>query len=119
MKIGSFVTGVVIGGIVTGVAVALTTPKKGGELRDDIKGHATVLYNDSMENIDDVKVKTTSIYNEKKEQAKVTTSDLNDKVHQKKNKINKKIAVNNNKKSEEVIGAKVIIDEIPASKVEQ
>lgn len=52
MRAKDFALGALIGGMATGVAVALTTPKKGEELRSDIKKEAETLYEEGRNKFD-------------------------------------------------------------------
>lgn len=52
MRAKDFAFGALIGGIATGVAVALTTPKNGPELRSDIKKEAETLYEEGRNKFD-------------------------------------------------------------------
>lgn len=52
MRARDFALGALIGGIATGVAVALTTPKNGQELRSDIKKEAETLYEEGRNKFD-------------------------------------------------------------------
>ena len=58
-----FISGALIGAVVAGVAVALTTPKTGEELRGDIKENSLDAYHKGMEYSDDIKNKTKEAYN--------------------------------------------------------
>ena len=48
-SVKDFLIGATVGAVVTGVAVALTTPKTGEELREDILDFSTDAYNKGME----------------------------------------------------------------------
>ncbi len=52
MKIRDFALGAFIGGVATGVAVALTTPKNGEQLRGEIKKEAETLYEEGRNKFD-------------------------------------------------------------------
>ncbi len=52
MKVRDFALGALIGGVATGVAVALTTPKNGADLRSDIKKEAETLYEEGRNKFD-------------------------------------------------------------------
>lgn len=84
MKGKGFILGALVGGIAAGVAVALTTPKKGSELRSDIKAEAEKLYEEGSTIAADTKVRSTEKLNEAK-------GYVNTKVSMGKEKINEKI----------------------------
>ncbi len=52
MRARDFALGALIGGISTGIAVALTTPKNGADLRSDIKKEAETLYEEGRNKFD-------------------------------------------------------------------
>ncbi len=64
MKLGSFITGAVVGAVAAGAAVALTTPKKGEELREDIKKESEKLLNQADELTKDARTKSEEIRKE-------------------------------------------------------
>ncbi len=80
MKAKDFAIGALIGGVATGIAVALTTPKNGVELRADIKKEAENAYENSRDKFD----KTVEVVTEKASETKVNLDDaltnINSKV---------------------------------------
>lgn len=62
-----FIKGAIFGAVVTGVVVALTTPKRGTELRDDIATMTNDLYTKGIEKAQEIKEESEDIIEEKKE----------------------------------------------------
>ncbi len=71
MRARDFALGAFIGGVATGVAVALTTPKNGAELRTDIKKEAETLYEEGRNKFD-------ATYEAASEKANETRANLDD-----------------------------------------
>ncbi len=66
MKKKDFVLGALIGSVASGIAVALTTPKTGNELREDIKNESQSLYEDGMRKKDEILDMSEDVLNESK-----------------------------------------------------
>lgn len=82
-----FLSGAVIGAAIAGVVVALTTPKKGSELREDIKDEATKIKHHGEDMVEKAQEKAVETYEkahdmatETYEKAVVTATELKDKV---------------------------------------
>lgn len=73
MKVRDFALGAFIGGVATGVAVALTTPKNGADLRTDIKREAETLYEEGRNKFD-------ATYEAASEKAAETKLNLDDAI---------------------------------------
>ena len=66
MKKGHFLFGAIIGGAVASITTALTTPKKGEELRSDIKNEADKFYSDAKIKYSDLSEIAIQKYKEEK-----------------------------------------------------
>lgn len=66
-SVKDFLIGATVGAVVTGVAVALTTPKTGEELREDILDFSTDAYNKGMEKAYELKERGEDFYHEQKD----------------------------------------------------
>ncbi len=73
MKLKDFTIGALIGGAAAGIAVALTTPKNGVELRADIKKEAETLYEEGRNKFD-------QSYELASEKANMTKENLDEKL---------------------------------------
>lgn len=73
-NIVSFVSGVILGAAVAGAAVALTTPKRGEELRDELRGKTTEIKDKAIE----VKESMLSKSTEWKDVATAKSSEIKD-----------------------------------------
>ena len=62
-----FIKGAIFGAVVTGVAVALTTPKTGEELREDILDFSTDAYNKGLDKAHELKERSKEAYFDQKE----------------------------------------------------
>ena len=62
-----FIKGAIFGAVVTGVAVALTTPKTGEELREDILDFSTDAYNKGLDKAHELKERGREVYFDQKE----------------------------------------------------
>ncbi len=62
-----FIKGAIFGAVVTGVAVALTTPKTGEELREDILDFSTDAYNKGLDKAHELKERGREVYLDQKE----------------------------------------------------
>lgn len=62
-----FIKGAIFGAVVTGVAVALTTPKTGEELREDILDFSTDAYNKGLDKAHELKERSREVYLDQKE----------------------------------------------------
>lgn len=62
-----FIKGAIFGAVVTGVAVALTTPKTGEELREDILDLSTDAYNKGLDKAHELKERSREVYLDQKE----------------------------------------------------
>ncbi|MGL4590048.1 MAG: YtxH domain-containing protein [Mycoplasmatales bacterium] len=95
MKAKSFFVGAVFGAVVSGIAVALTTPKKGSELRSDIKKEAETLYKEGMSKVEDsYEVSKEAIGNTKEmivDKYEVTKNKVAETVDNTKNVVSQKI----------------------------
>lgn len=61
-----FIKGAIFGAVVTGVAVALTTPKTGEELREDILDFSTDAYNKGLDKAHELKERSEEVYFDQK-----------------------------------------------------
>ncbi len=102
MKSDKFLLGVVLGAVVGGITVALSTPKTGEKLREDIKKESEILYNEGRkvthdlnlsthEQLSHAKVKASGIYEDSKAVIYETTNDATTKIQETTSKIGNKI----------------------------
>ncbi len=97
MKITSFIAGVAVGAIAGGAAVALTTPKRGAELRSDIKKE----YDHAVDKIDQYKDSATDKIGEYKEKVGAYTEELKETSKEEISKIFPKKSSNSVEENEE------------------
>ncbi len=100
MKLGSFITGAVVGAIAAGAAVALTTPKKGEELREDIKKESEKLLDQADELTKEARNKSEEIRKEAlakseeiRKEAKAKTEEIRKEAMAKTEEIRKEAKV--------------------------
>lgn len=77
-----FIKGAIFGAVVTGVAVALTTPKTGMELREDIVDLSNDLYNRGVEKTHEITNDAKDLVNEKRNNLEQQINNLKQTMHQ-------------------------------------
>lgn len=101
MKKKSFVLGALIGAAVGSVATALTTPKRGKELRDDMKTEAEKFYGISLDKYNKLSKDAKERFNIEFEKIKVKYSETSDKYKEELDKLKNKYFSKENNQCDE------------------
>ena len=97
----NFLKGAAIGAVISGVVVALTTPKTGKEMRETIKEEGTKGYEAGTAKYEEVKEVATEFAGNTAEKAAEVKEDLTEKVEKVKNSKMVKTATKKEKELEE------------------